>query len=305
MALNDLREFIEQMVNSGASHAAVSKELEQMFPGHRGHSEMSVRRFCSENGITRRSGVKDREVEEEVKKAVMEVGPTYGRKTMHGLLRSKGIVCSENSVRIALKNVCPEYHEARASGTATLLNPVPYVAEYFGHKLHMDQNEKLVMFGVTHVSAIDGFSRKVVGFITLPVKNSKAIYDHLFRTILTTHGLWDQVRVDHGTEFFLTLHVQEMLADLRANCNRLPYCQTQSSQNLVVERFWVEINNRVNYPVKDALIRMAESGLNMDDNLVRFSVSWVTMRTCQIGVHSAISAWNNHHIPGTVHGYRS
>jgi hypothetical protein len=61
------------MVNSGASHAAVSKELEQMFPGHRGHSEMSVRRFCSENGITRRSGVKDREVEEEVKKAVMEV----------------------------------------------------------------------------------------------------------------------------------------------------------------------------------------------------------------------------------------
>ena len=31
------------------------------------------------------------------------------------------------------------------------------MAEYVGHKLHVDQNEKMVMFGVTHVMAIDGF----------------------------------------------------------------------------------------------------------------------------------------------------
>ena len=37
-------------------------------------------------------------------------------------------------------------------------NTVPYQAAYSGHKLHMDQNEKLAMFGVTHVVAIDGFS---------------------------------------------------------------------------------------------------------------------------------------------------
>ena len=30
---------------------------------------------------------------------------------------------------------------------ANNLNPIPYHAEYFGHKLHMDQNEKLNMFG--------------------------------------------------------------------------------------------------------------------------------------------------------------
>lgn len=42
-------------------------------------------------------------------------------------------------------------------------NPVPYEAEYFGHKLelHLDQNEKLAMHGVTHVCAIDGYSAKV------------------------------------------------------------------------------------------------------------------------------------------------
>lgn len=150
-----------------------------------------------------------------------------------------------------MQTVCPEYHTARASGTATLLNPIPYEAHYFGHKLHMDQNEKLVMFGVTHVAAIDGFSRKIVGFITLPIKNPKAIYDHLFRYVLqhadvncfrcypsaylyspiiTTYGLWDQVRVDHGREFCLVLHVQELLAHLRTNCDREPFRQTQSTR---------------------------------------------------------------------------
>ena len=61
------------------------------------------------------------------------------------------------------------------------LNPIPYYAEYFGHKLHMDQNEKLVMFGVTHVLAIDGFSSKIVGCKSMPVKNNILIYDSVYR----------------------------------------------------------------------------------------------------------------------------
>ena len=35
-----------------------------------------------------------------------------------------------------------------------------YEAHHFGDKLHLDQNEKLVMYGVTEVLAIDGYSRK-------------------------------------------------------------------------------------------------------------------------------------------------
>lgn len=73
---------------------------------------------------------------------------------MQGLLRSKGIVAGE-------------------------MNPHPYFTEYFGRKLHIDQNEKLVMFGVTHVVAIDRYSKKMVGFKTLLVKNNIEIYKHL------------------------------------------------------------------------------------------------------------------------------
>ena len=41
-------------------------------------------------------------------------------------------------------------------------NPIPYYASHYGHKLHIDQNEKLGMFGVTHVIAVDGFSSFIV-----------------------------------------------------------------------------------------------------------------------------------------------
>ena len=45
----------------------------------------------------------------------------------------------------------------------------------------MDQNEKLVMFGVTHVCAIDVYSGKIVGFESMPVENNVEITSHMFR----------------------------------------------------------------------------------------------------------------------------
>ena len=69
----------------------------------------------------------------------------------------------------------------RERRTTQSLNPRPYRATYFGEKLHIDQNEKLVMFGVTHVCAIDGYSGKIVGFVSMPVKNNAEIYENLFR----------------------------------------------------------------------------------------------------------------------------
>jgi hypothetical protein len=93
----------------------------------------------------------------------------------------------EIQVGRALAEVQPVYHMKRLTRTESDLNPHPYFAEYFGHKLHIDQNEKVVMFGVTHVAAVDGYSRKIVGFITLPVKNNVEIYTHLFRLVVVIY----------------------------------------------------------------------------------------------------------------------
>ena len=70
-------------------------------------------------------------------------------------------------------------------------NPLPYSAQYFGHKLHIDQNEKLVMYGVTHVCSIDGYSRYIPAFSCMLVKNNFIIYDEIFRYIFYSILFYD------------------------------------------------------------------------------------------------------------------
>ena len=111
----------------------------------------------------------------------MQVGPSYGRRTLTGLLRSEGVVVGEQNVRNSMRSVTPVYTERRQQFTYRHINPVPYYAQYHGHKIHFDQNEKLVRYGVTHVAASDGFSGKLLGIISMPVKNPITIYNDLYR----------------------------------------------------------------------------------------------------------------------------
>lgn len=71
--------------------------------------------------------------------------------------------------------------QQRRTHSYRLLNPTPYYAECFGHKLHVDQNEKLVRFGVTHVAASDGYSNKLLGITLMPMKNNLIIFEELYR----------------------------------------------------------------------------------------------------------------------------
>ena len=89
---------------------------------------------------------------------------------------------SQRRISSMLRKVAPGAHSERAHDLLDRTNRVPYYAPYFGYKLHMDQNEKLAQeFGVTHVHALDGCSRMVLGFITIPKKNPVLIYQYLFR----------------------------------------------------------------------------------------------------------------------------
>ncbi|XP_041843882.1 uncharacterized protein LOC121641670 [Melanotaenia boesemani] len=290
-------ETIRQMYGNGFSDKQISNYLIFEMGLRRGASERSIRQFRIDRGLVRKT-VSDEHLELAVAEAISKTGPRYGRKMMTGYLAAQGVRASEVRVGTVLSQMHEPYHQERRQG-AENLNPQPYQAEYMGHKLHMDQNEKLAMYGVTHVLAIDGFSKKVVAHSTMPVKNNLTIYQEVYRQAVLAYGLWDQVRVDHGTEFYLSLFIQEMLAEHRYNKERRPYIQSTSTKNHTVERIWPEINTRVNYPIKTAIVQLIDQErLNMDDNLTRYCTSNLTCQLSNIGVQRTLQAWNAHRIPG-------
>ena len=117
---------------------------------------------------------------------ICQVGPTYGRKMLNGKLESQNVRAHDKRISASLKRVTPEYHQQRVQLTARLMNPVPYNAAYFGHKIHLDQNEKLVMYGCTSILAVDGYSRHILAIVSMPVKNNVEIYKCVYRFELLT-----------------------------------------------------------------------------------------------------------------------
>ena len=81
----------------------------------------------------------------------------------------------------ALHEVDPESYERRRQNSLDRTNPTPYRPLYFGHKLHIDQNEKLVSFGIMTVASRDGYSGMIVSFGVMPIKNNLAIYDLVYK----------------------------------------------------------------------------------------------------------------------------
>ena len=287
------------IVDHGISLADVSYYLQQRYPGVRGLSIRSARRFCSSRGIHYRSNVGDDELDEIVRSRVRVLGHSYGRRSLQGSLRAEGIRVSQRRIGRSLQRTFPLAHSQRAQTLGRLLNPIPYRAEYFGEKIHLDQNEKLVMYGIVHVIAVDGYSRKIVGFATMPRKNPITIYREVYRPLLFSHGIWNQLRTDHGTEFALVSTVQQYLSSHRLNQRPSPVLQTTSRENLRAERLWPEVNSRINYPIKAVLVRMeTEELIDMRDSLHKFSVSWITIRLAASPVAAFVNAWNSHTIPG-------
>ncbi len=107
-----------------------------------------------------RNSLDDPDLDHSVRLYIQRVGHAYGRRTMHGLLRSYGIQDSQARLAASMIRVAPIHYQARRHDTYRMLNPAPYRTTHYGEKLHLDQNEKLVMY---HVLAVNGYSRKIIG----------------------------------------------------------------------------------------------------------------------------------------------
>ena len=64
---------------------------------------------------------------------------------------------------------------------------------------------------------------------------------------------------------------------------------------------WVEVNLRVNYPIKRALNSLVDNELlDLEDEVTKFAISWVTQRVCHVGCKQLIDSWNSHFVPGSI-----
>ena len=94
------------------------------------------------------------------------------------------------------------------------------------------------------------------------------------------------------------LYMQEKLRDQRGSISIMPYRQTTSRQNHVIERIWVEVNQRVSYPLKRAVRYMENQWMiDTESKSVKFCLSIILIRLCAIGVDRFTGAWKNNHLP--------
>ena len=99
------------------------------------------------------------------------------------------------------------------------------------------------------------------------------------------------------------LSVQQGLAGFRVRQDRVPFLQTVSRENHRAEHIWLEVNHRINYPLKHLLIQMeANQIIDMRDETVKFCVSWVTLQVAQPAIVNFIQSWNSDRIPGRAGG---
>ena len=72
--------FVERfLIEENNSYEDLVKEIKNQFPGVRGCSLRSVKRFCSQHGIKKPVSVSDNTLDLVVRSAISEVEPTYLR----------------------------------------------------------------------------------------------------------------------------------------------------------------------------------------------------------------------------------
>ena len=102
----------------------------------------------------------------------VKVGGNYKKKMLMGHLKSMGVSILERKFGNALK-ISPRTQTERCIQAGRSCNPKVYKADYFGLKLYVDQNEKLVMYSVTHVVVCDRYSGMITGYTTMAIKKIK------------------------------------------------------------------------------------------------------------------------------------
>ena len=234
---------------------------------------------------------------------------------MTGLLRALARVPSgQQQVGASLRRVHPGYHQTRQSLTQRQTNPSPYIARYFGEKLHIKWKTSCI-WGYTHLCS--GWLFRIMALLNANQEQCHHLWIHLSVSVLISNVMfvllhvgrysesmdsrisWEWIVVENGTLLCLLSSSFPIIAMTRP---KPPLTQTSSKKfnhvlvahnylchidmiiiiiymhNHIVERMWVEVNTSVNYPIKMILQEMTDANENnMDNEIHKYCTSWLTV----------------------------
>ena len=63
----------------------------------------------------------------------------------------------------------------------------------------------------------------------------------------------------------------------------------------------MEVNTRVNYPIKTALVEFENNSVfDMENEIDKFCASWVSCQVASFGLQVCIRSWNSHPMSGKL-----
>uniref|UniRef100_A0AAV2JJ29 RING-type domain-containing protein n=1 Tax=Knipowitschia caucasica TaxID=637954 RepID=A0AAV2JJ29_KNICA len=139
MALDPYYDMIADMARNGLSSTEILANLGVHGSG-KGFSTRNIRKYCAANGIS--LGIPHARLELEVAQAIMETGPSFGRRMMKGYLSTKNVHAGEARIGSVLRTIHRPYHEDRRQGSKNL-NPIPYTAEYMVERIWPEVNQSV------------------------------------------------------------------------------------------------------------------------------------------------------------------
>ena len=267
-------------VRAGHKTAAVA--------AHHGCTAMRVRQLCREHGVTppgqdtlaANAGLASRPpmpwlmLVQLMCALVFNKGHSYGARQLYDDLAWDHwqFHISRRAVRLACIALWPLQFAARKNNAMRRLLRGYFYAPYVGYSMYIDANCKLQEYGLYVSGAQDGKSRRILSLTCLTDLLMLTVYHNTWVPAVATLGfLPDQTLTDKGSENLLLafvchhLHMVFILANGLAQQagHRARHRFVPSTRNRI-ERFWAEVNLRVNLPVKLMLVHM-ENILNILD----------------------------------------
>ncbi|XP_035996634.1 uncharacterized protein LOC118564068 [Fundulus heteroclitus] len=255
----------------------------------------TLKRLCKRLCLYRRKNQTDpEEIASFVEEELSGSGRLQGYRWLHLRAIQRGIVVSQNTMRMIIKILDPEGVELRR---ARRLRRRQYISRGPNALWHMDSYDKLKPFGIAINGCIDGFSRHIMWMEAYYTNSDpKVIADYFINTVNRIGGCPQQVRADPGTE---NGHVREMQMFLRRNhqdnyAGEGSFIYGCSTANQRIESWWGVLRKQSVQFWMDIFKTMRDDGYFTGSFLDRNLIQFCFLNLIQDELDKAVRTWNSH-----------